>query len=115
MEEITKSQNQLSSSFSIIDNVVNKSYLSVLEKYDIEEIKSDVMQVDNYSILYKLNKVTITTNEDIYFKLSTVYSAVAACGGSIISIIDSNGNDEGSVDFYIGVKHMGGRGALISA
>ena len=46
MEEITKSQNQLSSSFSIIDNVVNKSYLSVLEKYDIEEIKSDVMQVD---------------------------------------------------------------------
>ena len=115
MEEITKSQNQLSSSFSIIDNVVNKSYLSVLEKYDIEEIKSDVMQVDNYSILYKLNKVTITPNEDIYLKLSTVYSAVAACGGSIISVIDSNGNDEGSVDFYIGVKHMGGRGALISA
>ena len=60
MEEITKSQNQLSSSFSIIDNVVNKSYLSVLEKYDIEEIKSDVMQVDNYSILYKLSIFFVT-------------------------------------------------------
>jgi DNA helicase HerA-like ATPase len=99
----TTNKNELLSSYCIADSIINKKYLDIMDKLEITKVPISVenSNLDIILTLYKINKLSYTKNEDIYQKLTTVYSATCSLKSSLVVIIDSIGKE---TDFYIGVK-----------
>lgn len=98
-----RQQEKLQIALSEADYVLTKNYQYDLPNCPVlkpseEFIKRDITK---YTRLFKIDRIAYDKNEDNLAKLSNVYNALSAVGGSVIIIIDSD--DEG-LDFYIGTK-----------
>lgn len=90
----------LSGAIAAIDSLVHKGYLSDLNTCVVVP-NSASHNFSNIS-MFGINKIVYRKGEDINDKLTSVYSAIASHGSSVIVLI--LGHDNG-VDFYIGTRN----------
>lgn len=98
-----KKEQELMAALTEANQVLMKNY-----QYDLHEKPvippSDALQqldVSKHTRLFKIDRIAYDKNEDNLAKLSNVYNAMSAVGGSVILIIDS---EDEYIDFYIGTK-----------
>lgn len=94
---------ELSLALEETDYVLMKNYQYELTKYPIIE-PSDVIKaidVPKHTRLFRIGRIAYDKNEDNLAKLSNVYNALSAVGGSVIIIVDSDGEQ---IDFYLGTR-----------
>ncbi|MBF8982602.1 ATP-binding protein [Lutibacter sp. B2] len=98
-----KKENNLIQSFELAQNFVRKNYLINLTDYDVVSIPNEIKDLtirDNIR-LFKINKIVYDKNENSIDKLSNVYNALGNINGSLVVIINSDGNN---TDMYIGTR-----------
>lgn len=85
------------------DFVLTKTYLYSLSEQEVLPPSDELKQLDigKHMRLFKLTRIAYDVNEDNLSKLSNVYNAMSAVGGSVVLIIDSDGEN---IDVYIGTK-----------
>lgn len=94
---------QLIQAFDIAKDFVCKDYLVELTNFEVLPIseKLENSKVCDLSRVFKINKMVYDKEEIMLDKLINVYTALGGNEGSLILLINSNGD---SVDFYMGVK-----------
>lgn len=94
---------QLMNAFEEADFVLMKKYQYELSNYPVitpsEEITA--LEIAKHTRLLKIESIAYDKEEDNLTRLSNVYNALSAVKGSVIIVLDSNGEQ---VDFYIGTK-----------
>ena len=88
-----------------IDNasdIITKSYLDRLEKYDIIPPSTEDLDIDPKEIgaFYKLTKLVWNRDENFLDKLTTIVDVVYSIRSSLVTMITSDG---ASIDYYIGI------------
>lgn len=86
---------------SIIDDVVFRDYLHRLKDYSILPSNESFNDSVNNARLCKLTEIVYQKRENIFFKLSTVFSTLKNSACSAFLIIRSNGV---KAEFYLGLK-----------
>ena len=88
--------------FQKIDNIVNKVYLSKLDKCRVspcpEELKK--RNIEDSVCLFRLDRIVYDKNENNQQKLSSVFSSAASSGTNIAMIIQAD--EYGNVNMYMG-------------
>ena len=98
---------EIDTTISQASHILMKQYLSDLQKYEIVPIEEAFLQEDidcdtsEYTRFFCIKNITYDKEEDNLLKLSNVYNAISVARGSLVIIIDSNGE---KVSFYIGVR-----------
>ena len=94
---------KLTSALQAADNILTKTYQYELTAYPVLPPSEALLnaEVTQYTRLFKVERIAYDKNEDNLAKLSNVYNAMSAAGGSVILIVDSDGE---YIDFYIGTK-----------
>lgn len=94
---------ELSTALAEADYVLMKNYQYDLPQYPIIQPPQKIRELDitKHTRLFKIDRIAYDKNEDNLAKLSNVYNALSAVGGSVIIIIDG---DKENIDFYIGTK-----------
>lgn len=89
--------------FKEAEAVVLKKYMSDIGRYEIKEADERITGLDVNGVvrLNKIDRLVYDTEENNLDKLMNVYNAVALCGGSVINVILSDGDQ---VDYYIGIR-----------
>ncbi len=92
-------------------NIITKNYLGKLERYDIKKTDSldtdiDVLQCGKF---YKVTKIVNNKEENFIDKMKTVINVASGIGGTIATIIKSDGD---LVEYYLGIicKNAAGDG-----
>lgn len=94
-------------SIELTGKVLMKRYLSELHDYDIVPVEETFLPEDingnpsDYTRLFCITSIAYDKEEDNLLKLSNVYNALSVAKGSLILIIDSNGE---KISFYLGVR-----------
>lgn len=96
--EVKELEKQTLDALSIVDDVVQKNYLTHLSNMDIVEI-SDISTKG--IILFKVNKMVYEKDEYATEKFISVVSAMTYTDSSIFLIVDGH---KDYTDFYIGVR-----------
>lgn len=98
-----RQQEELTTALQEADYVLMKSYQYELSDYPVLQLSEEVKNWDvpKHTRLFKIDRIAYDKKEDNLAKLSNVYNALSAVKGSVILIIDSDGEN---VDFYIGTK-----------
>lgn len=96
-------EEELAIALAETDYVLMKTYQYDLPQYPVLPPSQDLIEWDvpKHTRLFKIDRIAYDKDEDNLAKLSNVYNALSAVGGSVIIIIDS---DENGIDFYIGTK-----------
>ncbi|WP_425448524.1 helicase HerA domain-containing protein [Dethiothermospora halolimnae] len=94
---------ELIESIDLAQDFVNKDYLVNLTEYNIVPVPDDIkgLTIRNNIRLFKINKIVYDKNENTMDKLSNVYNALGNIGGSLITIINSDGDN---TDMYVGTR-----------
>lgn len=98
---------EMDESIALASKVLMKQYLSDLHKYKIVPVEDTFLPEDiqgnpsDYTRLFCIKSITYDKEEDNLLKLSNVYNALSVAKGSLILIIDSNGD---KISFYMGVR-----------
>lgn len=98
-----RQKGELVESFKLAQNFVNKKYLVNLAEHKIVPVPDEINNLtirDNIRII-KINKIVYDKNENSIDKLSNIYNALGNINGSLIIIIDSDGNN---TDMYLGTR-----------
>ena len=100
--EIVKKQ-ELAVALAEADHVLMKNYQYDLPFYPVIAPSEELLNLDvaRHIRLFKIDRIAYDKNEDNLAKLSNVYNALSAVGGSVILIVDS---EDEYIDFYIGTK-----------
>ncbi|TXK82564.1 ATP-binding protein [Paenibacillus sp. N3.4] len=98
-----REQSSLDTAFEQADNLLMKKYISNISNYQVVPISTELQNknVSSFSRFFKIESIVYDKEENNLDKLSSVYNAIAGCGGSIVMVIKSDGN---SVSFYLGTK-----------
>lgn len=93
----------LEKSFAEADFVLMKKYQYELESYPIIVPSKAItdLEITKHTRLFQIESISYDKQEDNLTKLSNVYNALSAVNGSVILILDSDGEQ---VHFYIGTK-----------
>lgn len=94
---------ELTTALAEADYVLMKTYQYDLSQYPVLAPSQELANWDvtKHTRLFKVERIAYDKDEDNLAKLSNVYNALSAVGGSVIIVIDS---DENGIDFYIGTK-----------
>lgn len=94
---------QLQKAFNEADFVLMKKYQYQLDSYPVlvppERLTS--LEITKHTRLFQIESIAYDKHEDNLTRLSNVYNALSAVNGSVILIIDSDGEQ---ISFYIGTK-----------
>ena len=98
-----RQEQELATALAEADYVLMKNYQYDMQKYPVIQPSEEISdwEVTKHTRLFRIDRIAYDKNEDNLAKLSNVYNALSAVGGSVIIIIDSDGE---SVEFYIGTK-----------
>jgi DNA helicase HerA-like ATPase len=104
-------KDDLLQAFLNADNIVNKSYLTVLNELEMVKPSEEILNIDiaSKARFIKINKLVYNKNENNLDKLTTILNSVSLSGGSIATIIKSNGK---AIDYYLGVINKDDRNDL---
>lgn len=97
---------EIDTSISHASHILMKQYLSDLHRYEIVPVEDVFLQEDicretsEFTRFFCIKNITYD-KEDNLLKLSNVYNALSVARGSLVLIIDSNGE---KISFYIGVR-----------
>lgn len=88
--------------FENVENYIRKDYLSQLQDAKIVPLPAALseLQAGENLRLFKLSSISYSTTDDIYEKISTVFSALSGFDTKQILILDSDGNN---TDLYLGI------------
>lgn len=98
---------EIGASISQASHILMKQYLSGLHKYEIVPVEDAFLSEDingdasEFTRFFCIKNITYDKEEDNLLKLSNVYNALSVARGSLVLIIDSNGE---KISFYIGVR-----------
>lgn len=81
------------------DSIIRKRYLLELKDASVVPMNSNII-VGTNTRMFKLKSLSFSENDDVYEKITQVYSAISEFDSSQILILDSDGN---KVDLYLGV------------
>ncbi|KYH31387.1 AAA-like domain protein [Clostridium tepidiprofundi DSM 19306] len=98
-----RKEEELTQSFELAQNFVNKNYLMDLSHCKVVPVPNEINNLtirDNIR-LFKINKIVYDKNENGIDKLSNVYNALGNVNASLIVIINS---DRNNTDMYIGTR-----------
>lgn len=98
-----RQKGELEESFKLAQNFVNKRYLVNLAEHKVVPVPDEINNLtirDNIRII-KINKIVYDKSENSIDKLSNIYNALGNINGSLIIIIDSDGNN---TDMYLGTR-----------
>lgn len=100
-----RKKSTLEEAFSRADDLLMKKYVANLSDYEIVPISSELKnrQVSEFTRLFKLERIVYDKDENNQDKLLNVYNAAYCCGGSVILLVDSDGEH---TDFYLGTKNQ---------
>ncbi|GHU76350.1 ATP-binding protein [Spirochaetia bacterium] len=98
-----RKQEDLVNALNLADSVVYKTYLSYLNQMEIVKCPSELQNADlnDFARFFKVERFIYEKNENSRDKLVSVFHSVASCGGSVIVIIDSDGE---KINYYFGTK-----------
>lgn len=104
---------EFNSVLELTDNIINRKYLSCLtnnEKYRIHSTTMDALALDvsKHARIFHLRKLVYDTDENFLNKLITVVNVAYSLRGTIVTSIQSDGNQ---IDFYIGIVAKEKKGA----
>ena len=96
---------KLDRAMAIVEHSVYKNYLPELKYYGVVQPLEKLVssKIEDSVKMFKLDMLTCKKGEDVYQKLSTVYSASMLLGCSLIVMIDVANNDA-PVNLYVGLK-----------
>jgi len=102
-----RNQKMLINAFDQADNLLMKKYIPNLSGHSIVPIVTELKDrsVSSYTRLFKISRVVYDKSENNQDKLLNVYNSLYSCNGSVVLILDSDGD---SVDFYVGTKATNG-------
>lgn len=94
---------ELATALTEADRVLMKNYQYELSQYPVIPPSEELMKWDvaKHLRLFRIDRIAYDKNEDNLAKLSNVYNALSAVNGSVVILIDSDGEH---IDFYIGTK-----------
>lgn len=98
-----RKQQELTETLQEADYVLKKHYQYDLEQCEILYPGEELLECDivKQMRLFKIKRIVYDKNEDNISRLLNVYNAMSAVSGSVILLIDSDGEN---FDFYIGTK-----------
>ncbi|MCT8137599.1 ATP-binding protein [Anaerobacillus sp. CMMVII] len=98
-------QEQVSTAFEVVDDVVLKNYISKLEQMNIVPLDQHLVEKNLAKSvrMFKINEIVYAKDEDATYKLSSVLNAGAVTESSVFILVDSDGT---KVDFYMGIRSL---------
>lgn len=98
-------QEQVSTAFEVVDDVVFKNYISKLEQMNIVPLDQILVErnLAKSVRMFKINEIVYAKDEDATYKLSSVLNAGAVTESSVFILVDSDGT---KVDFYMGIRSL---------
>lgn len=89
----------------LAEKFVKKFYLDDLDKCEVTSPSRQVLEfsLDKNLVLYRVNGLVFSKEENIQYKLNNVYGALHGLNLSVVFLLISNGKD---VEFYIGTKAL---------
>ena len=102
---IEDDQKSITQSFDDTGKVVYKTYLKDLHKMEVVPCPDDLknLKLDSIARFFKVERFVSEINENYRDKLVSVFNAVANCGGSVIILINSDGE---KIGYYFGTKTL---------
>jgi hypothetical protein len=99
----TRKNDDLINALNLADIIVYKTYHSYFNQMEIVECPSELKDSDlnDFARFFKIDRFVYEKNENSRDKLVSVFHSVASCGGSIIVLIDSDGE---KISYYFGTK-----------
>lgn len=96
-------QEELIGALDLADSVVQKTYRSYFNRMEIIPVPAELekAELNDFARFFKVERFVYEKNENIRDKLVSVFHAVSSCGGSVIVIVDSNGE---KTDYYFGTR-----------
>ena len=97
-----RNNNDLLSAFELADNIVQKNYISEIQKLDIEEPTKEFLKkkVGSGMRMFKIDKIIYDKNENNLQKLTNVYNMAHSQDLSIFLLLNSDGAE---VQMYLGI------------
>lgn len=97
-----RNTNDLLSAFELADNIVQKNYISEIQKLDIEEPTKEFLKkkVGSGMRMFKIDKIIYDKNENNLQKLTNVYNMAHSQDLSIFLLLNSDGAE---VQMYLGI------------
>lgn len=94
--------NDLLSAFELADNIVQKNYISEIQKLNIEEPTKEFLKkkVGSGMRMFKIDKIIYDKNENNLQKLTNVYNMAHSQDLSIFLLLNSDGAE---VQMYLGI------------
>lgn len=98
-------QEQVSTAFEVVDDVVFKNYISKLEQMNIIPLDQSLVEKNLAKSvrMFKINEIVYAKDEDTTYKLSSVLNAGSVTESSVFILVDSDGT---KVDFYMGIRSL---------
>ena len=103
MQVLEKSQEKISAAFAQADNIIMRKYMPEISSFPIKGIGAEIenTNINSFIRINRIEKIVFDADENNLDKLMNVYHSVALCGGAIIYIIVSDGQQ---VEFYVGTR-----------
>src|SRR5690606_6409590 len=93
----------LNQSFELSNHFVEKHYLNHLTEHDVVPIPEHIQELSimNNVRLFRIGKLMYDKKENTLDKLSSVYNALGNIGGSVVMIVENDGEQ---TNLYVGTK-----------
>ncbi|GEN81838.1 ATP-binding protein [Sporosarcina luteola] len=103
MKLAIREEEKLQRSFTLAEELLERTYLHNLTKYEVSPIPAHIanITVRQNIRLFQITKIVYDKNEDVTEKLINIYNTVGSLGSSLALIIDSDGKE---VQLYIGIR-----------
>lgn len=98
------SSDNLTTLFSKVDMLLNKSYLPIIKDCDIINSgisEPDFKELNKHIRFFEITRIVLNKNENMRDKLVSVFSAVGTCNASLLFLIQGRGDD---VSIFMGIK-----------
>lgn len=98
-----RKNDELINALVLADSIVYKTYRSYFNQMPIMNCPTEltVSELNDFARFFKVERFVYEKNENSRDKLVSVFHAVASCGGSVIVLIDSDGE---KINYYFGTK-----------
>jgi hypothetical protein len=98
-----RKQEELVGTLNLADSVVQKTYLASLNQLEVVPCPAEIQKADlnDFARFFKVDRFVHEKNENSRDKLVSVFHSVGSCAGSVLVLIDSNGE---KIDYYFGTK-----------
>jgi len=105
ISRIDEGQKPIAQLFVDASKVVYKTYLKDLHKMEVVPCPDELteLKLENIAQFFRVERFVSEINENYRDKLVSVFNAVANCGGSVIILINSDGE---KIGYYFGTKTL---------